>query len=55
VIGDTDVDEFPAVVAENDEAEEQAEGQRRDDEEIDGGDVFQVGLQEAAPRGRGSW
>ena len=55
VIGDIDMDESPAVVTKNDEAEEQTEGQRGDDEEIDGGDLFQVGLQEAAPSGRGAW
>jgi len=55
VIGDIDVGELPAVVTKNDEAEEQTEGQRGDHEEINTGDLFQVGLQEAAPSGRGSW
>ncbi len=54
MIGDIEVDELPAVVTKNDEAEEQTEGQRGDHEEVDGSDLFQVGLQEAAPRGR-SW
>ena len=42
------MDRFPAVVAQDDEPEEQTEGQGRDDKEIDGGDLTQVGLEEAA-------
>src|SRR3989454_10136034 len=53
--GDVDMDELAAIVAKHDEAEEQTEGQRWDHEEIDGGNLRQVGLQEAAPGGRGAW
>jgi hypothetical protein len=39
VIGDVDVDELAALVAEHDEEEEQAEGEGRDEEEVDRDDV----------------
>jgi hypothetical protein len=39
LVGDADVDEFSAVVAEYHEAEEEAKGQGRYDEEVDGRDV----------------
>ena len=38
-VGNADVKEFSAVVAEYHEAEEQAKGQGRYDEEVDGRDV----------------
>ncbi len=38
------------MVAKDDEPEEQAEGQRRDHEEIDGDDLSKVRLQEGPPR-----
>lgn len=52
VIGDVDVEEFTAIVAEHHEGKEQAEGERRHDEEVDGHDVVEMGLQEDAPRWR---
>src|SRR2546426_5040230 len=39
VVGDVDMDEFSPVVAKDQEAEEQAEGEGGDDEEVDGDDV----------------
>jgi hypothetical protein len=44
VIGDVEVEEFAAIVAEDDEDEEQAEGEGGDHEEVDGNDVVDVGL-----------
>jgi hypothetical protein len=44
VVRDVDMEEFAAVVAEHDEDEEQAEGDGRDHEEVDGDDVVDVGL-----------
>jgi hypothetical protein len=52
LVGDADVDEFSAVVAENHEAEEQAKGQGRYDEEVDGRDVVTVSSQKGPPRRR---
>ena len=49
LVGDTDVDEFSAVVAEYHEAEERAKGQGRHDEEVDGRDVVTVSSQEGPP------
>ena len=57
LVGDADVDEFSAVVAEYHEAEEEAKGQGRYDEEVDGRDVVTVSSQEGPPgrrRVRGS-
>src|SRR2546425_219798 len=50
VIGDIDVDECPAVVAEHDEREEQAEGEGGDDDEVDRDDVLEMGVKEGPPR-----
>src|SRR5213083_2575112 len=50
--GDVDMDEVAAIVAEDEEGKEQAEGEGRDHEEIDGGDLAEMGLEEGAP-GRG--
>jgi hypothetical protein len=44
VVGDIEVEEFAAIVAEDDEDEEQAEGEGGDHEEVDGNDVVDVGL-----------
>jgi hypothetical protein len=49
LVGDADVDEFSAVVAEYHEAEEEAKGQGRYDEEVDGCDVVTVSSQEGPP------
>ncbi len=54
VISDIDVQEFAAVMAEDDEAKEQAEGQGRDDEEVDSHYLPEVRLQEGAPTRRGA-
>jgi len=50
--GDVDMDELAAIVAEDEEGKEQAEGEGGDHEEIDGGDLAEMGLEEGAP-GRG--
>jgi len=50
--GDVDMNEFAAIVAENDEGKEQAKSEGRDHEEIDGRDLTQMSGQEGAP-GRG--
>jgi hypothetical protein len=52
LVGDADVEEFSAIVTEYHEAEEQAKGQGRYDEEVDGRDVVTVGSQEGPPRRR---
>ena len=52
VIRDVDVEEFAAVVAEHDEDEEQAEGEGRDHEEVDGDDVSGMRGEKGAPRRR---
>jgi hypothetical protein len=52
VIGDVEVDEQAAVVAENDEGEQQAEGEGRDHEEVDRDELSGVRGEEGAPRGR---
>jgi hypothetical protein len=49
LVGDAEVEEFSAVVAEYHEGEEQAKGQGRYDEEVDGRDVVTVSSQEGAP------
>jgi hypothetical protein len=49
LVGDADVEEFSAVVAEYHTAEEQAKGQGRYDEEVDGRDVVAVSSQEGPP------
>jgi hypothetical protein len=43
MVGDVEVDEFTAVVAKDDEHAQQAEGEGRDDEEVDGDDVSGMG------------
>jgi hypothetical protein len=53
LIGDADMDEFSAVVAEYHKAEEQAKGQGRYDEEVDGRDVVTVSSHEGPPGRRG--
>ena len=55
VVGDIDMQEFAAVMAEDDEAKEQPEGEGRDDEEVDGHYLRDVRLQEDAPTRRGGW
>ena len=44
MIRDVEMEELAAVMAEADEDEEQAEGDGRDNEEVDGDDVVDVGL-----------
>src|SRR2546427_5134867 len=51
MVGDVDMDEFPTVVAKDQEPEEQAEGEGGDDEEVDSDDVTEMRLKEGAPRG----
>ena len=46
------LDEQAAVVAENDEGEQQAEGEGRDHEEVDSDELSGVRGEEGAPRGR---
>src|SRR5262245_20589859 len=53
VVGRVDMDEFSTVVVKDPEPEEQAEGQGRDYEEVDGGDLVAVRSQEGAPGGGG--
>ena len=55
MVGDVDMDEFSTVVSKYHEAEEQAKGESRDDEEVDGDNLVTVRSQEGAPRrdGRG--
>jgi len=55
MVGDIEVDQFAAVMSQDDEDEEQAEGDGRDNEEVDGDDVVDVGLQKGAPRRRVVW
>lgn len=50
VVGDVDMDQFPTVVSKNQEPEEQAEGERRNNEEVDGDSVADMRLKEGAPR-----
>src|SRR5437899_1583685 len=50
VVGDGDLDEFSTVVSQDQEPEEQAEGEGRDDEEVDGDNVADMRLKEGAPR-----
>jgi hypothetical protein len=52
LVSDADVEEFSAVVAKDHEAEEQAKGQGRYDEEVDGRNVVTVSSQEGSPRRR---
>ena len=44
-----EVDDAPAVVGQNDEAEQQSEGGRRDDEEIAGDSGFEMILEKSPP------
>ena len=50
VVGHIDMEEFAALVVKDHEPEEQAEGQGRDYEEVDSGDVVAVRSQEGTPR-----
>jgi hypothetical protein len=52
LVGDADVEEFAAVVAKDYEAEEEAKGQGRYYEEVNGGDVLTVSRQKGSPRRR---
>ena len=52
VVGDVEVHELTAVVAEHDENEEQAKGQCRHEEEVDGDQVSGMSGQKGAPRRR---
>ena len=52
LVGDADVKEFSAVVAEYHEAEEEAKRQGRYDKEVGGRDVVTVSSQEGPPGGR---
>ena len=53
VIGDVEVEEFAAIVAEDDEDEEQAEREGGDNEEVDGDEPPGMRGEKDAPRGRG--
>ncbi len=55
VVRDVDVDELATVMPQDDEDEQQAEGDGRDNEEVDGDDVAEVGLQKGAPRRGVTW
>src|SRR4030095_3069769 len=50
VVGGVDMDEFSTVVSKDQESEEQLEGEGGHDEEVDGGDLMEMRLQERAPR-----
>src|SRR2546425_12605282 len=52
VVGDVDVEEFVAVMPEDDDREERTESENRHEEEIDGGDVWGLRGEKSAPRGR---
>jgi hypothetical protein len=52
VIGNVDMDEFATVVSKNQEAEEQLEGEGRDNEEVDGDNLADMCLKKGAPRRR---
>jgi hypothetical protein len=58
VVGDVDMDEFSTVVSKDQEPEEQKEGERGDNEEVDGDNVANMRLEEDTPRrgwpGRGA-
>ena len=49
MVGDVEVDEFTTLVTKDHEREQQAEGEGRDDEEVDGDDVSGMCGQERAP------
>jgi hypothetical protein len=49
VVGDVDLDEFSPGVSKNQEAEEQVEGEGRDDEEVDGDNLADMFLKKGAP------
>ena len=50
VVGDVDMDEFSTVSSKNQEPEEQAKGERGDNEAVGGGSVTDMRLKEGAPR-----
>jgi hypothetical protein len=52
VVSDAKVEKFSAVVAQDHEAEEQAEREGRYDEEVDGRDLVTVSRQKGSPRRR---
>jgi hypothetical protein len=52
MVGDVEVDGQAAVVAKDDEGEQQAEGEGGDDEEVDRDELSGVRRKEGAPRGR---
>ena len=49
MVGDIDMYQFAAIVAEDDEGEEQAEGEGGDHEEVDGHGFVEMRLKEGAP------
>jgi hypothetical protein len=51
MVRDVDVDEFTAVVSQDDEDEEQTEGEGRHEEEVDSCDVPGMSSEKGAPRG----
>ena len=53
VVGDVEVEEFAAIMAEHDEDEPETEGQGRHEEEVDGDDLPGVRGKKRPPRGRG--
>jgi hypothetical protein len=54
VVRNVDMEEFAAVVAEDDEDEQQAERQGRHEEEVDGNDVSDMRGEKCPPRRRGA-
>jgi hypothetical protein len=53
MVGDVEVDEFTAIVAKDDEDEEQAKGEGGNHEEVDRDDLAEMRGEKDAPRGRG--
>jgi hypothetical protein len=53
MIGDVEVEEFAAIVAENDEDEEEAEGEGGDNEEVDGDELSACAVRKAHHVGDG--
>jgi hypothetical protein len=51
MVRNVDMDEFTAVMSQDDEHEEQAEGEGRHEEEVDSGDVPGMSGEKGAPRG----
>jgi hypothetical protein len=52
VVGDVEVEDFTAIVPEDDEDEEQAKREGRDEEEVDGNNISGMRSEKSAPGGR---